>query len=135
MRVFIAGALVAVLFFQASAISAAPTDTVVLCQLTSERHHDGRGSSLEEVTQKPRAIHEQFVLKFDDAKRRVTYIANPLVAVKPNPPGLDENFENMIFFAGDSGAVVDGLIARYVGSISRLTGDMALYDVRKCQRL
>lgn len=112
---------------QSLPLHAAPSDTVVVCQLTSEKVYSARQPTLEEAEQKPRPIHEEFVLKFDDAAKRVTYIAGQAIEVKPETiSDNNERFENEILFIGDSRVIHDGVHLRYSGEVSRLTGKIVL---------
>lgn len=105
--------------FMASAAFSGPSDTVVICRLISEKVV----SDPADPHQKPRQINEEFVLKFNDAEQIVTYIAGPAIRISPTDKF---DFENRIYFLGDSVIEMDGLIMRYSGEINRLTGNIRL---------
>jgi hypothetical protein len=102
-----------------STLPAKATEVVVVCKLASER--DTRRPDVP-----PKSVDKEFVLKFDDVEKRVTYIAGPAIRVIDEPMAK-YNFDNEISFLGDS--VVRGVgpgIFRYSGTVSRLTGKIVL---------
>lgn len=107
--------IIAVLFALWSAPAIAE-EVVVICTLNQKRDT----SSLDH----PKTTNEEFVLKFDDAQKRVTYLAGQAVRVRDSSEFRDR-FDNEIIFNGDSLMIDDGF-TRYSGSISRLTGRIKL---------
>lgn len=111
-------------FVASHSMSAAASEVVVICNLTLVEKFSVNPTN-DELAQKPQPTSREFVLKFDDVQKRVTYIGGEAIQVKPLPD-FQSRFENEIVFLGDSLVTFDGTIMRYSGGLSRLTGKIML---------
>jgi hypothetical protein len=107
-------------------ISAAASELVVICRLTQVKKWSVNSLASDELFQKAQPIDQEFVLKFDDVEKRVTYVGGEGIMVIPQPDFKDR-FDNEIIFQGDGFPLApEGIFLRYSGEISRLTGRVTM---------